>query len=113
MCSGALITHVFWNTQLRAQIPHVLSHPVQCITILLTKSQRTAKNCKKIATYFHEILLRRDLLGGSCGALPKYEARHNSHAAFRAEVNFVITEILQLAKNISVAIALRRLISLN
>jgi hypothetical protein len=44
------------------------------------------------------------LLGGSCGALPKYEARHNSYAAFRAEVNFVITEILQLVKNIFVAI---------
>jgi hypothetical protein len=45
------------------------------------------------------------LLGGSCGALPKYEARHNSHTAFRAEVNFVITEILQLVKNVSVAIS--------
>jgi hypothetical protein len=97
---------------LRAHIPHVLSHPVQLKSgspILLTKSQKTAKNCKKIATYFYEILLRRDLqthlLGGSCGALPKYEACHNSHAAFRAEVNFVITEILQLVKNIFVAIS--------
>jgi hypothetical protein len=61
---------------------------------------KIAKNCKKlqdIATYFHEILLQLDLLGGSSG--------HNSHAAFRAEVNFVITEILQLVKNVSVAIS--------
>jgi uncharacterized membrane protein YsdA (DUF1294 family) len=57
------------------------------------------------------IILRRDLLGGGCGVLSKYEARHNSHAAFRAEVNFVkisckqITEILQLVKIISFAIS--------
>jgi hypothetical protein len=29
MYSGALIPHVFWNTQLRAHVPHILGHPVQ------------------------------------------------------------------------------------